>query len=114
MRLFGTGEEKEIQAESESMSFDEPGVGTNLQQLQLKDFRSKGAHNKFKAAVAEARGFLGLVPLELDPAEAEAEAAAEAVLEVAGELEGEGVAGEAGESKVANETNRLIVKVKTE
>ena len=43
-----------------------------------------------------------------------AEAAVEAVLEVAGELEGEGVAGEAGESKVANETNRLIVKVKTE
>ena len=36
MRLFGTGEVREIQAESESMSFDEPGVGTNLQRLQLK------------------------------------------------------------------------------
>ena len=78
VRLFGTAEEREVQAESESMSFDEPGVGANLQQLQLKDFRSKAAHNKFKAAVAEARGSLGLGPLELDPAEVEADAAAEA------------------------------------
>ena len=36
MRLFGTGDVREIQAESESMSFNEPGVGTNLQKLQLK------------------------------------------------------------------------------
>ena len=36
VRLIGTGEVKEIQADSESMSFDEPGVGTNLQKLQLK------------------------------------------------------------------------------
>ena len=36
VRLFGTGEVREIQAESESMSFDEPGVGPNLQKLQLK------------------------------------------------------------------------------
>ena len=36
VRLIGTGEVREIQADSESMSFDEPGVGTNLQKLQLK------------------------------------------------------------------------------
>ena len=78
VRLFVTGEQKDIQADSESMSFDEPGVGTNLQQLQLKDFRSKGAHAKFGAAVAEARRYLGLKPLEVAPAEEEAEAAAAA------------------------------------
>jgi len=53
--MYGTGEEKEIEADSESMSFDEPGVGQNLQKAPASDFANKAAHAQFKAAVAEAQ-----------------------------------------------------------
>ena len=55
VRMYGTGEEKEIEADSESMSFDEPGVGQNLQKAPASDFANKAAHAQFKAAVAEAQ-----------------------------------------------------------
>ena len=55
VRLFGKGEEKEIEADSESMSFEEPGVGQNLQKAPAGDFISKAAHAQFKSAVAEAQ-----------------------------------------------------------
>ena len=55
VRMYSTGEEKEIEMDSESMSFDEPGVGQNLQKAPASDFASKAAHAQFKAAVAEAQ-----------------------------------------------------------
>ena len=74
VRLFGNGEEKEIEADSESMSFEEPGVGQNLQKAPASDFISKAAHAQFKSAVAEAQKCSkegGLAESEDDGVEAE-------------------------------------------
>ena len=68
VRLFSTGEEREIQADEESMAFDGPEADASLQQVSLKFFRSEETHAKFKAAVAEARRCLGLEPLQVDQA----------------------------------------------
>jgi len=74
VRLFGNGEEKEIEADSESMSFEEPGVGQNLQKAPASDFISKAAYAQFKSAVAEAQKCSkegGLAESEDDGVEAE-------------------------------------------
>ena len=83
VRLFGKGEEKEIEADSESMSFEEPGVGQNLQKAPAGDFLSKAAHAQFKSAVVEAQrcskegSALSEESEEEDAAEAEEEAEAQ-------------------------------------
>ena len=83
VRLFGKCEEKEIEADSESMSFEEPGVGQNLQKAPAGDFLSKAAHAQFKSAVVEAQrcskegSALSEESEEEDAAEAEEEAEAQ-------------------------------------
>jgi hypothetical protein len=91
------------------------GEGQQATPMLVAPRRSDSSSPQLLLLLPMARSRLGVAATLISQRPEEvAEAAVEAVLEVAGELEGEGVAGEAGESKVANETNRLIVKVKTE
>ena len=60
IRFFGSGELKEVEADSGCMAFDEPVVGENLQNMKLSEFgKDKARHARFQAAVAEARAFRG-------------------------------------------------------
>ncbi len=60
IRFFGSGELREVEADSECMAFDEPVVGENLQNMKLSEFgKDKERHARFQAAVAEARAFRG-------------------------------------------------------